>query len=56
MSRFHFEIELINGEFWINDLNSANGTFLNNIKITNRRKLKTNDVIVAGQATFIVLL
>ncbi len=55
MSRFHFEIELINGEFWINDLHSANGTYLNNIKITSKHKLKTNDVIVAGQATFTVI-
>ena len=55
MSRFHFEIELINSEFWINDLNSANGTYLNNMKISSKRKLKTNDTIVAGQATFTVI-
>lgn len=55
MSRFHFEIELVNGKFWINDLSSANGTYLNNIKITGKRKLKTNDVIIAGQATFTVI-
>lgn len=55
MSRFHFEIEMINGELWINDLNSANGTYLNNMKISGKRKLKTNDIIVAGQATFTII-
>lgn len=55
MSRFHFEIELINGELWINDLNSANGTYLNKMKINSKRKLKTNDVIIAGQATFTII-
>lgn len=55
MSRRHFEIERIGNEFWINDLESANGTILNNIKINRKRKLFPNDVIIAGQQTIVVL-
>ncbi len=52
MSRVHFEIVNVNGEFWINDLGSANGTLLNNVKIIKRRKLRSNDEIIAGLSKF----
>lgn len=52
MSRVHFEIVNVNGEFWINDLGSANGTLLNNVKIIKGRKLRTNDEIIAGLSKF----
>ena len=54
MSRIHFEILNIDGEFWVNDCGSANGTLLNNIKINSKRKLKINDEIIAGKTKFTV--
>lgn len=55
MSRLHFEIELINNEFWIHDLNSANGTFLNGVRISQKRRINRNDIIKAGQSEFTVI-
>lgn len=54
MSRVHFEIIDINGEFWVNDCQSANGTLLNNIKINSKRKLISGDEIIAGKTKFTV--
>ena len=55
MSRRHFEIQREGDELWVNDLGSANGTILNNIIIKGRRKLVSNDVIIAGQQTIVIL-
>lgn len=49
LSKQHFVIEEENGEFYISDLNSTNGTFINGIRIQSRRKLTNNDCITAGQ-------
>lgn len=55
MSRIHFEIQREGEDLWVNDLGSANGTILNNIIIKGRRKLVSNDVIIAGQQTIVIL-
>ena len=55
MSRRHFEIQREGDELWVNDLGSANGTILNNIIIKGKRKLVSNDVIIAGQQTIVIL-
>jgi serine phosphatase RsbU (regulator of sigma subunit)/pSer/pThr/pTyr-binding forkhead associated (FHA) protein len=45
VSRAHAHIVRIDGEYYIEDLNSRNGTFVNNESITVRTKLKDNDRI-----------
>ena len=49
-SRRHAKITIENGEFWIEDLKSLNGTRVNGEVIT-RRKLASNDQIKIGDAT-----
>lgn len=49
----HFVIEMINGRAYISDLNSKNGTFVNNTRITQDYLLKENDRIKAGQEIFV---
>ena len=45
ISRNHAVIEYKNHTFWIIDLGSANGTFLNNKRITTEMRLNNGDVI-----------
>ncbi|HVC34637.1 MAG TPA: VWA domain-containing protein, partial [Chloroflexota bacterium] len=49
-SRRHAKIVIENGEFWVEDLKSLNGTRVNGEVIT-RRKLASNDQIKIGDAT-----
>ncbi len=49
-SRRHAKIVIDNGEFWIEDLKSLNGTRVNGEVIT-RRKLASNDQIKIGDAS-----
>ena len=53
MSRQHFAIEVQNGEYYISDLKTTNGTFLNGVKVAGKRKLENNDVITAGNEKFV---
>ena len=55
MSRQHFVIENSNGALFITDLQSSNGTKINNIKISNKHKLNVNDKISAGLTDIIIL-
>jgi pSer/pThr/pTyr-binding forkhead associated (FHA) protein len=51
VSRNHAEIFFENGRYWIKDLGSKNGTFLNGQKILSRPvALRTNDVLHFGSA------
>jgi serine phosphatase RsbU (regulator of sigma subunit)/pSer/pThr/pTyr-binding forkhead associated (FHA) protein len=54
VSREHAYILRVNGQFFIEDQKSRNGTFVNNEQITQRRLLKNNDKIriCDFQATF----
>lgn len=45
ISRKHAVIEYKNHSFWIMDMDSANGTFLNNRRVTNEMQLKHGDTI-----------
>ena len=38
---------------YLEDLQSTNGTFVNGVKVTNRRMLIDGDVITAGRETFV---
>lgn len=56
LSREHFVIESTNGVFYINDLNTTNGTSVNGQKISSPTMLLNNDIITAGLEKFICLL
>jgi len=43
----HAQIELLDGQYWIVDLNSSNGTFINNQRAT-RQILSSGDVVSFG--------
>lgn len=55
VSRNHAKIEYADGEFYLQDLNSANGTFVNDKKV-DRCKLQHNDYIKIGtsEGTFLL--
>jgi pSer/pThr/pTyr-binding forkhead associated (FHA) protein len=47
VGKLHAEITLNKGVYWIRDLNSKNGTYLNDIRIPNNKEceIKSNDRI-----------
>jgi hypothetical protein len=45
VSRQHARILKINGDFYLEDMNSRNGTFLNDHRLEGRRKLSENDQV-----------
>lgn len=51
----HLSIEVINGDVWIEDLNSRNGTFVNDNRLTGKVSIKTSDHIRLGHRTSIKL-
>ena len=53
LSKQHFVIEVNKMGCYIVDLESTNGTFVNGVKITNRRMLLDGDVITAGREKFV---
>lgn len=48
LSRQHFALEHKEGEVYITDLQTTNGTFVNGVWIHNNHKLDNGDIIVAG--------
>ncbi len=48
MSRQHFAIEFTQGVFMISDLESANGTYVNGVRVQSRQRLNSGDMIMAG--------
>ncbi|HEX5414895.1 MAG TPA: FHA domain-containing protein, partial [Chloroflexota bacterium] len=54
-SRRHARIIVENGEFWLEDMKSLNGTRVNGEVITGRRKLLPNDQIKIGEVTMTFL-
>ncbi len=55
VSRYHAEIEWRDGDFWLIDLNSSNGTSLNGEAVRSDKKLADGDEIALGgsaKATF----
>lgn len=52
VSRRHCKFMLENGELFVEDLNSANGTYVNNQKILQKTKLAKGDEIGLGGAVF----
>jgi len=55
VSGLHAEILEEDGELWLRDLNSTNGTFLNDQRISTTAKLRDGDSIVFGNRRFRVI-
>ncbi|MGQ0627192.1 MAG: ATP-binding protein [Phycisphaerales bacterium] len=53
VSRRHAELTPDEGEWWIRDLGSQNGTWVNGVRIGDRTKLKLGDQIRSGQTLFV---
>ena len=51
VSRHHASIEAVNGAFELRDLQSQNGTFISDERVT-QRPIADGDVIRLGQAPF----
>jgi|GEM_PF-1871311 len=49
ISSKHFRIVSKDGDYFVEDMNSTNGTFLNSRKITGMHKLKDGDAILIGK-------
>jgi pSer/pThr/pTyr-binding forkhead associated (FHA) protein len=54
ISRRHCLIALVNGQVTVEDLSSANGTFLNGVRITGTRSVRADDLLRIGPLTFTV--
>src|SRR5438045_7925299 len=54
ISRRHCLIALTNGQVTVEDLSSANGTFLNGVRITGARKVRADDELRIGPLTFTI--
>lgn len=53
LSKQHFVIEVTKMGCYLEDLQSTNGTFVNGVKIVNRRMLLDGDTITAGRETIV---
>lgn len=54
LSRQHFCLESENGNIFISDLGSTNGTSVNGIRITGKRRLDPGDMVEAGSMKFTI--
>ena len=54
LSRQHFVIENEDGNLFIQDLKSKNGTFLNGTRVSSRQLLHSGDKIVAGLSDIVI--
>ncbi|MGF1489143.1 MAG: FHA domain-containing protein [Prochloraceae cyanobacterium] len=54
VSRYHAKIERENGSFYLFDLNSTNGTFVNGKQVRDKRVLKVGDTIHIGSSSLIL--
>ncbi len=53
ISRRHAELTPDDGRWFINDLSSSNGTFVNGVRVTERRLLQPGDQVRAGSTLFL---
>jgi signal transduction histidine kinase len=54
ISRRHAVITRANGMFWLDDLGSANGTFLNGVRLRGRMRLDIGDRVQIGETVFVL--
>lgn len=55
VSGLHAELFQENGQLWIEDLNSTNGTFVNGARIRQKLSLKDGDTVQFGQSAFTIV-
>lgn len=53
VSRRHAELTPDDGEWWLNDLGSQNGTWVNGVRLAERTKLRSGDQIRTGSTLFV---
>lgn len=53
ISRLHFQIELIDTHYYVEDMDSTNGTYLNGRKIEHKERLFAGDVISMGSVDIV---
>ncbi|HEV8231630.1 MAG TPA: FHA domain-containing protein [Thermoanaerobaculia bacterium] len=56
VSRRHAKIFRDGNDYWIEDLGSSNGTFLNGVRLTKRERLKHLDVVTLGRSTDLIFV
>jgi hypothetical protein len=56
LSRHHAQIEFRDGDYWLTDLGSQNGTLLNDRPLTEARRLREGDLIELGTTRLTVML
>ncbi|NBI05857.1 FHA domain-containing protein [Senegalia massiliensis] len=56
ISKEHAQIIKDKDAYFLEDLNSANGTYVNNIKINNAIKLSSGDTITIGRINFLFVI
>jgi pSer/pThr/pTyr-binding forkhead associated (FHA) protein len=54
LSRHHAQIAFQDGAFWLADLGSRNGTFVNRQRLTSPRQLRSGDEITFGETRLAV--
>lgn len=52
VSREHASIRFEDGDFWLHDLGSSNGSYINDLPVTNARRLRPGDRIQLGAKRF----
>ena len=55
LSRYHARIEFAHGAYWLTDLGTTNGTFVNRARLTAPHQLRPDDVISLGETNLVVL-
>ena len=55
-SRVHAEFTSINGNWYINDMSSKNGTFLNGIRVVGQAPLQNGDQLKIGKTKVLITL
>lgn len=56
LSRVHAELRREDGDWWLSDLGSSSGTWLNRVRITGRTRIGNGDVIQVGQVDITCIL
>ncbi len=54
ISRYHCSITFEEGQFWIEDLGSKNGTKVNGAEILDREALQRGDIVTVGGTNFMI--
>ncbi len=53
LSRHHCRVANEDGEWWIEDLNSANGTYVSGMKVSGKQKISDGEIVRAGGSVLV---